>query len=243
MTTIIEAKDVRKRFGGVHALGGCSLTIDTGEITGLIGPNGSGKTTLLNVLTGYVRRDSGRLYFAGKEISRPDPARLYHLGLGRTFQYARVFPEITVLENLAVAKRHAWTDLIRRPLHNGGRERAMEVLERFGLQGLANDPAGELSYGQRRLLEIAAVLIGEPEVVMLDEPTAGISPMMTEKLEQHIRDLHASGVTFVVIEHNMEFVMRLCDRIIVLDQGCRIADGPPAEIISSQLVLDVYLGE
>ena len=231
-----------KHFGGVAAVNGCSFEVEQGTITALIGPNGSGKTTAFNMITGYLPADSGSVAFAGKTVSRPNPTRLYRAGLTRTFQQARVFPALTLIENLTVAISQPWRALLSRSVSARNRERALALLEEFGLERLANRPASELSFGQRKLLEFATVLMGEPRLVMLDEPTAGVNPVMVEQIEHHVRELHERGLTFLIVEHDMHLVMRLCDPVIVLDRGATIKQGPPAEVQSDPAVLDAYLG-
>ena len=213
-----------------------------GSITALVGPNGSGKTTLFNLLTGYLRADSGTMSFLGRQVRKPNPTRLYREGLTRTFQQARIFPHLTLVENLVVAIQQPWRAIVRRAVRRDDERRALGLLEEFGLAGLARDRAGSLSYGQKKLLEFATVLVGEPRLVLLDEPTAGVNPVMVEAIERHIRVLHARGLTFLVVEHNMNLVMRLCDPVVVLDHGTKLAEGPPAAIQSDPRVLDAYLG-
>ncbi|HEX6458082.1 MAG TPA: ABC transporter ATP-binding protein [Thermoleophilaceae bacterium] len=240
--TLLGVSGLTKRFGGVAAVDGCSFQVDEGTITALIGPNGSGKTTAFNMITGYLRADSGEVAFAGRTVKRPDPTRLYRAGLTRTFQQARVFPGLTLIENLSVAISQPWRTLLRRNVSARNRERAFSLLEEFGLERLAERPAAELSFGQRKLLEFATVLMGEPRLVLLDEPTAGVNPVMVEQIELHVRELHARGLTFLIVEHDMHLVMRLCDPVIVLDRGATIKQGPPAEVQSDPAVLDAYLG-
>lgn len=240
--TLLGVSGLTKRFGGVAAVDGCSFQVDEGTITALIGPNGSGKTTAFNMITGYLRADSGEVAFAGRTVKRPDPTRLYRAGLTRTFQQARVFPGLTLIENLSVAISQPWRTLLRRNVSAPNRERAFALLEEFGLERLAGRPAAELSFGQRKLLEFATVLMGEPRLVLLDEPTAGVNPVMVEQIERHVRELHARGLTFLIVEHDMHLVMRLCDPVIVLDRGATIKQGPPAEVQSDPAVLDAYLG-
>lgn len=243
MTALLEVRELHKRFGGIAALDGCSFSVREGTITGLIGPNGSGKTTAFNVVTGYLRRDSGELAFAGKRIVRPTPAGMYRHGLARTFQRARVFGELTTLENLvAAAGRPRWSVLTPR-VGKVEASRAMDLLTEFGLDHVAELPAGRLSYGQRKLLEFAAVLMSRPRLVLLDEPTAGVNPVLVETMERHIRAQHEAGTTFLVVEHDMGLVARLCDPVIVLDRGTRIAEGPIAAVQSDSAVLDAYLGD
>lgn len=231
-----------KVFGGVTAVDSCSFEVQPGTITALIGPNGSGKTTVFNMITGYLKPDSGAIRFRGETIARPKPAQLYRRGLSRTFQQARIFPELSVEENLVVAAGYSWGQLFGRRISRRDQDRAATMLEEFRLESLAQLPAGELSYGQRKLLEFAAVLMSDPALVLLDEPTAGVNPVMIDTMEQHIRQRHADGVTFLVVEHDMQLVMRLCDPVIVLDQGAPIAFGTPEQVQSDPLVLEAYLG-
>jgi ABC-type branched-subunit amino acid transport system ATPase component len=242
VTALLEVKGLTKRFGGVAAVDGCSFDVSEGTITALIGPNGSGKTTAFNMITGYLPADAGEVAFAGQAVPRPHPTRLYRAGLTRTFQQARVFPALTLVENLAVAISQPWRALLRRSVSRENRQRALTLLEEFGLERLADQRAGDLSFGQRKLLEFATVLMGEPRLVLLDEPTAGVNPVMVEQIEQHVRELHERGLTFLVVEHDMHLVMRLCDPVIVLDRGATIKEGSPAEVQNDAAVLDAYLG-
>jgi neutral amino acid transport system ATP-binding protein len=239
---LLSVDHLTKRFGGVTAVNECSFQVQSGTITALIGPNGSGKTTVFNMVTGYLKADSGSITFKGEPIARPRPADLYRRGLSRTFQQARIFPDLTVLENLVVAAGYSWKQLFGRRVSADDNARAHTMLEEFRLERLADLPSSELSYGQRKLLEFAAVLMSEPSLVLLDEPTAGVNPVMIDTMERHVRERHANGVTFLIVEHDMQLVMRLCDPVIVLDRGAPIAFGSPAEIQSNPLVLEAYLG-
>ncbi len=242
MTALLEVERLSKHFGGVRAVDGCTFSVEEGTITGLIGPNGSGKTTVFNIVTGYLQSDSGVIRFGGDQVKKPDPARLYRQGLSRTFQQARIFPELSVEENLVVAAGCTWRALFGARLTETDRERARAMLEEFRLSGLADLPAADLSYGQRKLLEFAALLMSRPKLVLLDEPTAGVNPVMIETMEHHIRARHKEGVTFLIVEHDMSLVMRLCDPVVVLDRGAAIAMGTPADVQTNPLVLDAYLG-
>jgi neutral amino acid transport system ATP-binding protein len=240
---LLDVRRLHRSFGGVHAVNECSIAVAPHTITGLIGPNGSGKTTAFNIITGYLAATSGEVRFAGRRHPRPDPRRMYLAGLTRTFQQARVFPELTVLENLVVAARRDARALFGRRVTDRDREQAMAMLSEFNLDGHAGKKASALSYGQRKLLDFAAALISDPRLVMLDEPTAGVNPVMIGTMERHIRDRHDRGVTFLIVEHDMNFVMRVCDPIIVLNQGAPIVVGPPAQVQTDPRVLEAYLGD
>jgi neutral amino acid transport system ATP-binding protein len=242
VSAVLEVDGLTKRFGGVTAVDECTFSVPSGTVTALIGPNGSGKTTVYNVVTGFLSADAGSVAFDGRRMSRLDPADLYRRGLTRTFQQPRVFRELTLVENLAVAVHRSRWGIFRCDVARTDRARALELLAEFGLAGLAENKARELSFGQQKLLEFATVVMGRPKLVLLDEPTAGVNPVMVENMERHIRDLNRQGITFLVVEHEMGLVMRLCDPIIVLDHGTKLAEGRPAEIQRDPLVLDAYLG-
>jgi neutral amino acid transport system ATP-binding protein len=248
VTALLATLGVRKAFGGVHALDDCTVEVAAGSITGLIGPNGSGKTTLFNVITGYERPDSGDVYFAGQKITGAPPQRVFAAGIGRTFQLTRIFPRLTVLENMLVASQHngAGAGRFRNPLARAGgladRQRAMELLAFIGIDGHASALADTLSYGQRKLLELAYVLVADPAVVLLDEPAGGVNPSLIKIIGARIKELNAAGKTFLIVEHNMEFVMSLCQHVTVMDYGTVVASGPPEIIRDDPRVLDAYLG-
>ena len=237
MSALLEVDNACKRFGGVIAVDECTFSVEAGTITGLIGPNGSGKTTVFNLVTGYLPADSGEIRFGGEAVRRPDPTRLARRGLIRTFQQARVFPNLTVLENLALAVPHSMLGALRARVSKAERR-----LGDFNLTAHADTLAAELSFGQRKLLEFAATLLGRPRLVLLDEPAAGVNPVLIETIERHIRRLNAEGLTFLVVEHDMPLVMRLCDPVIVLDRGQKIAEGPATQMQNDPRVLDAYLG-
>ena len=242
--TILTAQGISKAFGGIQALDGCSIAVAQGSITGLIGPNGSGKTTLFNVMTGYERADRGAVRFGDSDITRATPDRVFALGLGRTFQLTRIFPRLTVLENMHVAAQRKG---LRGLLAHWGtvheRRHAEDLLEFVGIARLMDQPAGNLSYGQKKLLEFAFILIAEPRLILLDEPAGGVNPTMINHLAERIRALNTRGVTFLVVEHNMEFVMGLCDTVFVMHRGATIAAGTPAQVRANPAVLDAYLGD
>ncbi|HZC04884.1 MAG TPA: ABC transporter ATP-binding protein [Ktedonobacterales bacterium] len=242
--TLLQATDVSKAFGGIQALNSCSIAVEKGSITGLIGPNGSGKTTLFNVITGYERADTGTVRFNGADISRFGPDRVFGLGIGRTFQLTRIFPRLTVTENMHVAiKRKGLASLLGRWSASHEHDRALQLLQFVGLTHLKDAPAGSLSYGQRKLLELAFILIAEPQMILLDEPAGGINPTLIGQLGERIRELNRQGVTFLIVEHNMEFVMGLCNRVMVMHRGAKLAEGTPEIVRSNPAVLEAYLGD
>jgi len=242
VSVLLEVDGLTKRFGGVTAVDGCSFSVPEGSVTALVGPNGSGKTTAFNLITGYTRADAGTIGFAGATVRRPDPIRLARRGLTRTFQQARIFADLTLVQNMVAALQQPWTSVFTSAVRPRERTRALELLDEFGLVRLAHERAGNLSYGQKKLLEFAAVLMGDPQLVLLDEPTAGVNPVLVEQIEQRIVELNARGLTFLVVEHNMNLVMRLCDPVVVLDHGTKLAEGAPRDVREDPRVLDAYLG-
>jgi ABC-type branched-subunit amino acid transport system ATPase component len=243
MSALLEVDGLIKCFGSLTAVNACSFEVDEGSITALIGPNGSGKTTVFNLVTGYLAADAGTVRFAGQDVLGSNPGRLYRHGLTRTFQQARVFGELTVQENLVVARGGSWRSAFGRRVSAADQARAGELLEEFRLSHLADLFASELSWGQRKLLEFAAVLMSQPKLVLLDEPTAGVNPILIETMASHIRSYNEAGVSFLIVEHDMSFVMRLCDPVIVLDRGAPIAMGAPEDVQADSRVLDAYLGD
>jgi ABC-type branched-subunit amino acid transport system ATPase component len=241
--SLLEIANLGKRFGGVVAVDDCSLSVAAGSITGLIGPNGSGKTTVFNLVTGFIPRDRGDVVFKSQSIAGLPPDQIYGLGIGRTFQLARIFPRLTTLENMLVPVRRAgWRALLSQRQWSHEQDRAMEMLESMDISQVAGTLGGALSYGQRKLLELAAVMMARPELVLLDEPAGGVNPVVLERIADHIRQLNGQGVTFLLVEHNMGFVMKLCDEVVVLHQGRVIASGKPQEVRANPAVLDAYLG-
>jgi neutral amino acid transport system ATP-binding protein len=241
---LLAVQDISKAFGGIQALNACSLTVEQGTIAGLIGPNGSGKTTLFNAITGYEHADSGSIHFKDRAITRAQPDTIFQLGIGRTFQLSRVFSRLTVMENMHIAvQRQGTSSLLSRWSTSQEQRRALELLDFMGITEVKDLAAGNLSYGQKKLLEFAFILIANPQVILLDEPAGGVNPAIIERLTDRIRELNKQGVTFLIVEHNMEFVMGLCDVVTVLHRGTTIAHGKPEEIQTNQAVLDAYLGE
>jgi ABC-type branched-subunit amino acid transport system ATPase component len=241
--SLLEVEGLSKHFGGVTAVDACSLSLQPGSITGLIGPNGSGKTTVFNLITGFISRDAGDVRLNSQSIAGLGPDRIYSLGIARTFQLARVFPRLTALENMLVPVRRAGIrGLFSRGQWNDEKARAMEMLTFMDISHVAGALSGSLSYGQRKLLELAAVMMARPQLVLLDEPAGGVNPALLDRIAEHIRQLNAQGVTFLLVEHNMPFVMRLCQDVIVLQRGRVIASGTPTEVRANPAVLDAYLG-
>jgi ABC-type branched-subunit amino acid transport system ATPase component len=253
MTALLRTEGVSKAFGGVQALSDCTIEVARGSIAGLIGPNGSGKTTLFNVITGYERVDGGQIYLEDRQITNAPPDKVFASGIGRTFQLTRVFPRLTVMENMIVAAQHKEGRAhghrrggLRNPFARAGgpatRRRATELLEFTGIANHSAALADTLSYGQRKLLELSYVLMADPAIVLLDEPAGGVNPTLITIIADRIRQLNSQGTTFLIVEHNMDFVMGLCDQVTVLDYGTAVVTGPPDVIRSDHRVLDAYLG-
>lgn len=244
--SMLVAQNVSKAFGGVQALQNCSLQVEQGTITGLIGPNGSGKTTLFNIITGYERIDAGMVRFQDRTITNLTADKIFQLGIGRTFQLTRIFPRLTVLENMHVAVQRSGgiRSVISRWSSSHEQKQALDLLEFVGMAHYRDEPASNLSYGQRKLLEFAFILIANPRVILLDEPTGGVNPTMITYIADRIRHLNKQqGMTFLIVEHNMEFVMGICDAVTVLHRGTKIAEGTPEAVRNHPAVLDAYLGE
>ncbi|HEV2126620.1 MAG TPA: ABC transporter ATP-binding protein [Chloroflexota bacterium] len=241
---MLEVTRLMKRFGGVTATNGCTLSVASGTITALIGPNGSGKTTLFHQISGLIRPDGGEITLEGRRIDGRPPHAISRAGIARTFQITRVFPSLTLLANLLVAAHdHPNRGGLKVPFdETAARRRAHDLLEFVGLHHLRDEPAGVLSYGQRKLLEFARAHINEPRLVLLDEPFAGVNPVLEARMVEHIKTMRDRGVTFFVIDHEMKIIMSLCHPIIVLDHGDVIAQGTAAEIQSNPAVIEAYFG-
>ena len=230
---LLEVREVTKRFGGVTAVNRCSLALPPGRIYGLIGPNGSGKTTLFNCITGLEPRDEGEIHYKGERIDGLKPHQVARRGIGRTFQIIRVFPELSALENLLVVTREPF---------EAARRRAQDLLRFVTLDRLQSEYAGNLSYGQQKLLEFTRVLMADPDLILLDEPAAGVNRTLLNELLAAITRLRDQGKTILIVEHDMKVVMGLCETVFVLDYGEKIAEGPPGVIQADERVMEAYFG-
>ncbi len=248
---LLQITRLSKHFGGLPALAEVSFRAEKGQVTALIGPNGAGKTTLINCLTGVIRPDQGEIWFDGVNLAGLAAHRIARLGVSRTFQNLRIFPRLAVLDNVlcgltAQAGDSMFLALLRPPglRHRERRLRlaAMEALDTFGLADKAELPAGVLPYGDKKRLEMARAFVSQPVLTLLDEPVAGLNPEETARIAGLIRQMRLSGKTMVLVEHDMELVMGVSDRVVVLDGGSRIAEGPPEEVRTNPLVLEAYLG-
>jgi branched-chain amino acid transport system ATP-binding protein len=242
---LLEIRTLSKHFFRLRAVNEVSFGVEPGELLGLIGPNGSGKTTLFNCVTGILPVTGGQVYFKGEEVTDSNPDAVYHRGIARTFQLIQLFPQMTVLDNMLMAGQERKGTMLSRLLHLDEREekaRALKLLGYLDLFEVKDGLAANLSYGEQKILDFGMALMSEPEVILLDEPMAGVNPTVIKRLLGYIQDLNKQGNTFVVIEHNMQVVMSLCQRIVVLSQGEKIAEGTPDAIQSNPLVMEAYFG-
>ncbi len=248
---LLDVRGLTKKFLGLTAVDNVDITIETGELVSLIGPNGSGKTTLFNCVTGFLEADAGHVHYRDRDITKRAPYEIALLGLSRTFQQARIYRRLSVVENLlmgiqqhqgeSILERVLLTRKVRR-LEQEATERAEELMDFVGLTHLRDQPAGNLSYGQYKLLIFATALMPDPDLLLLDEPAAAINPTMINRMKEHMVDLNRAGKTIFFIEHNMEVVMDICERIIVLDAGRKIAEGPPDSIRNNERCMEAYFG-
>ena len=249
----LRVEGLRKEFGGITAVDGASFQVEEGTLTGLIGPNGAGKSTTFNCITGVLEPTAGSVYFRGEEITGLEPHEVADRGLVRTFQLARELEEMTVLENMMLAPRGQRGEALWRsvlPFVRGSvvdqekevLDRCWEMLDFFEIDHLAHEYAGTLSGGQRKLLELARALLTEPEMLLLDEPFAGVNPSLEARLLEHIHELRERGYTFLIVEHDMDLIMENCERVIVMHQGEVLMEGAPREVRSDERVIEAYLG-
>ena len=248
---MLTVENLAKEFDGLTAVNDLNFTVEPNTISGLIGPNGAGKTTTFNMIAGHLKPSSGKIYFDGKEITNLRPHQTFQLGIVRTFQIPRPFSGMTVLENLTMVPRNQigekiWNNWLRNNAvareEQQIREKANGLLEFLNLSDLQNEYSGNLSGGQLKLLELGRALMSDPKVILLDEPAAGVNPTLLEEIIDRIRDIHSQGVTFLIIEHNMELVMRLCSSILVMAEGDILMRGAPEEIRSDPRLIDAFLG-
>ncbi len=253
MTALLEVHELSKHFGGVQAVDACSFTAAQGQITGLIGPNGAGKSTAIDLVSGFKLPDTGTVLFEGNHVQGRSPHRIARMGMIRTFQTPREWPALSVLENILLARFNArrerfWRSLRGRTKPERGTDReeldrARSILDEFGLLQLRNERAGNLSGGQKRLVEFARIRMAEPRLVILDEPMGGVNPVLGERMATAVLGFVAAGTSVIIVEHNLPFIERVTDHVVVMAEGRVIAEGPFESLRSNQAVVDAYLGE
>jgi neutral amino acid transport system ATP-binding protein len=241
---LLEINGLNKHFGGIQAVSDCSFSVDEGSITSLIGPNGAGKTTVFNLVTGLLSADSGEVFFMGKKITGLQPHEITRRGISRTFQITRDLQELTVLENMVIQSQvKDFLDMFGSSMLKHESDHAMELLSFVGISHLAEEKAKNLSYGQKKLMEFASVLMSDPKLIMLDEPAGGVNPTLLESIIDRILELNKKGITFLIVEHNMDLVMKISDPVIGMAYGTVLACGCPQDIQNNDQVMEAYLGE
>jgi len=242
--SLLQIQDLYKSFGGIKAVNACSFEVKKGTITALIGPNGAGKTTVFNLISGLLKIDSGSIKFKGERINELQPHQITRKGISRTFQISRDLMEMTLLENLIVqSPTTGFSDLFKGSMLHDEEEHAMELLDFVGITHLAHEKSKNLSFGQKKLMEFAAALMAKPELILLDEPAGGVNPALLDEIIERILLLNNQGITFLIVEHNMDVVMNLCDPVVVMAYGEVLAEGSPDAIQNNSQVLEAYLGE
>jgi len=240
---MFEVRRLNKSFGGIQAVSDCSFSVDESSITALIGPNGAGKTTVFNLISGTLGADSGEVWLSGERIDSLPPHQITRRGMSCSFQVTRTLEDLTVLENLIVQSRvSGLRGLFRKAVGKAEEDRAMELLDFVGITRLAHEEARNLSYGQKKLMDFAALLMSEPKIILLDEPAGGVNPTLLDSIVGHIQELNRRGMTVLIVEHNMELVMSISHKVVVMACGSVIAEGDPASVQADRRVLDAYLG-
>lgn len=240
---MLDVKGLGKHFGGIKAVDGCTFQVERGSITALIGPNGAGKTTAFNCISRTAAPTKGEVWLDGQRIDGMRPHQVTRAGLSRTFQISRNLSDMTVLENvICQTKITGWRDMFKPAMSAAEIDKAMGILDFLGITRIAHEDGANLSYGQKKLMDLAALLMSEPKIILLDEPAGGVNPTLLEEIAGHIRKLNDKGMTVLIVEHNMDLIMRLSHHIVVMAQGRVIAQGKPAEIRENPAVLEAYLG-